>query len=174
MYYIKLAASMRFSRDILLHSIKSDTYKTTKILPKTHNFDNTLPTDIKQQADIILKDTYNFSFIGMPIPLEELDLGKRLVEKIKNFLMELGEGFSFMGNQYRLHSKETDCFVDLLFFNRNLKCLIAIELKIGQFKPEYVGKMNFYLGLLDDQVKKADENPSIGIILCADKRQCEC
>jgi hypothetical protein len=138
-------------------------------LPKTHNFDNTLPYNIKQQADIMLKDSYNFSFIGMPIPLEELELERRLVEKIKHFLIELGDGFSYMGNQYRLRSKETDFFVDLLFFNRNLKCLVAIDLKIGQFKPEYVGKMNFYLGLLDDQIKKTDENPSIGIILCADK-----
>ncbi|MDR0567212.1 MAG: DUF1016 domain-containing protein [Prevotellaceae bacterium] len=98
-----------------------------------------------------------------------LELERRLVEKIKFFLLELGSSFSFIGNQYRLTLNEKEYFVDLLFFNRKLRALVAIDLKIGSFEPEFVGKMNFYLGLLDRQVKQPDENPSIGIILCADK-----
>ena len=98
---------------------------------------------------------------------------RRLVEKIKLFLLELGNGFSFIGNQYRLVLNNKDYSVDLLFFNRKLRSLVAIDLKVSEFKPEYIGKMNFYLGLLDDQVKQADENPSIGIVLCADKDHVE-
>jgi hypothetical protein len=99
----------------------------------------------------------------------ERELEKRLVEKIKQFILELGLGFSFIGNQYRLTLGNNEYFVDLLFYNRKLKCLVAIELKTGKFEPEYAGKMDFYLHLLDEQVKLKGENPSIGIILCADK-----
>jgi hypothetical protein len=93
----------------------------------------------------------------------------RLVEKIKLFLLELGTGFTFIGNQYRLTHNEKECFVDLLFFNRKVHSLVAVDLKISEFEPEFIGKMNYYLGLLDDKMKQEDENPSIGIILCASK-----
>lgn len=94
---------------------------------------------------------------------------KRLVEKVKQFALELGKGFSFIGNQYRLEFNQKEYFVDMLFFHRDLKALVAIELKVGEFKPEYIGKMNFYLTILDRLEKKEGENPSIGIILCAEK-----
>ena len=92
-----------------------------------------------------------------------------MVMQIRDVLLELGYGFSFIGNQYRIEANGKEYFIDLLFYHRRLKCLVAIELKTGAFKPEYAGKMNFYLNLLDDTVREADENPSIGIILCADR-----
>ena len=99
----------------------------------------------------------------------EVELERRIVSKIKDVMLELGYGFSFIGNQYRVVAEGREYFIDLLFFHRRLKALVAIELKTGKFKPEYAGKMNFYLGLLNEYVKEPDENPSIGIILCADK-----
>jgi hypothetical protein len=108
-------------------------------------------------------------FLRITHQIKERELELRLVEKIKIFLLELGDGFSFIGNQHRLTLNKKEYFVDLLFFNRKIKSLIAIDLKIGTFEPEFVGKMNHYLGVLDDQMKMTDENPSIGIILCAEK-----
>ena len=132
-----------------------------------------MPEDLQEQADEILKSTYNLEFLGISKPVKELELERRLVEKIKLFLLELGNGFTFIGNQFRLTLGNKEYAVDLLFFNRRLRALVAIDLKVSEFKPEYIGKMNFYLGLLDDQVKQTDENPSIGIVLCADKEHVE-
>ncbi len=169
-FYAESANEMGWTRDVLLNFMKSDSYHRTKALPKQHNFERTLPEHLQEQADEILKSTYNLEFLGLSHPVRELEMEKRLVEKIKLFLLELGNGFTFIGNQHRLQShQQKEYFVDLLFFNRKLKSLVAIDLKIGNFEPEYVGKMNFYLGLLDDQVRMADENLSVGIILCADK-----
>jgi predicted nuclease of restriction endonuclease-like (RecB) superfamily len=172
-FYVEQVVENGWSRDILLNFIKADTYRHTKILPKQHNFHETLPEHLLLQADEILKSTYNLEFLGLNQPIKERELEKRLVEKIKLFLLELGTSFSFIGNQYRLALGSKDYSVDLLFFNRKFRSLAAIDLKIGSFEPEYIGKMNFYLGLLDDQVKQNDENPSIGIVLCADKNQVE-
>ncbi|MCL2144612.1 MAG: PDDEXK nuclease domain-containing protein [Endomicrobia bacterium] len=167
-FYIESALEMGWTRDVLLNFINADAYRNAKN-PKLHNFNKVLPEHLQDQADEILKSSYNLSFLGIERPVKELELEKRILEKIKLFILELGKGFSFMGNQYRISSRQKDYFIDLLFFNRNLKSLIAIDLKIGNFKPEYAGKMNFYLGILDDKVKIKGENPSIGIILCADK-----
>lgn len=172
-FYCEQVLQNNWSRDILFNFIKADTFKNTKLLPKLHNFEKTLPEDLQQQADEILKSTYNLEFLGLSAPLKELELERRLVEKIKLFLLELGNGFTFIGNQYRLTLSNKDYAVDLLFFNRRIRALVAIDLKVSEFKPEYIGKMNFYLGLLDDQVKQTDENPSIGIVLCADKEHVE-
>jgi hypothetical protein len=117
----------------------------------------------------VFKDNYNLGFLGITTPVKELALEKRLTEKIKNFVLELGKGFSFIGNQYRLEYNGKEYFIDMLFFHRGLRSLVAIELKIGGFKAEYIGKMNLYLGLLDKLEKGENENQSIGIILCADK-----
>ena len=169
LYYIESAVKMGWTRNLLLNFIKADTYKNAKLLPKTNSFKKTLPENLQEQANEILKSSYSLDFLGLAKPLKELDLEKRIVEKIKLFLLELGEGFTFIGNQYRILSGTKEYFVDLLFFNRILKSLVAIDLKIGEFEPEYVGKMNFYLGLLDDKIKMKGENPSIGLILCASK-----
>ncbi|MEZ4777700.1 MAG: PDDEXK nuclease domain-containing protein [Bacteroidia bacterium] len=108
-------------------------------------------------------------FLGLTQPVKEKELEQRLIDKIKQFVLELGRGFTFISNQHRLEYNEKEYFVDILLYHRGLRSLVALELKIGAFKPEYVGKMNFYLGLLDKLEKQPDENPSIGIILCADK-----
>jgi predicted nuclease of restriction endonuclease-like (RecB) superfamily len=168
-YYAEAAVKMGWTRDLLLNFIKADTYRNAKELPKLHNFEKTLPEHLQEQATEMLKSTYNVGFLGVRHPIKERELEQRLVEKIKLFLLELGDGFTFIGNQHRLVLNQKEYSVDLLFFNRKIKSLVAIELKIGAFEPEFVGKMNHYLGLLDDQMKMTDENPSIGIILCAEK-----
>ena len=172
-YYLQATGQMGWSRNVLLNQIKADTYRHHKLLPKQHNFTNALPDYLAEQADEMLKSKYNLDFLGLTRPIHERELENRLIEKLKTFLLELGYGFTFMGNQYRIDLQEKEYFVDLLFFHRKLKCLVAIDLKIGQFKPEFAGKMNFYLNLLDDVVRMQDENPSIGIILCADKNAVE-
>jgi predicted nuclease of restriction endonuclease-like (RecB) superfamily len=168
-FYISNAVEQGWTHDILLNFIKSNAYKNSKLLPKSHNFKNALPQNLQEQATEILKSRYNLSLLNIHTPIKELQLEKKIVEKVKLFMLELGKGFSFIGNQHRLTLNNEDFFVDLLFFNRIIKSLIAIDLKIGSFKPEHAGKMNFYLGLLDDQLRLKGENPSIGIILCADK-----
>jgi predicted nuclease of restriction endonuclease-like (RecB) superfamily len=173
LYYAEAAVKMGWTRNILLNFIKADTYRNARELPKLHNFETSLPEHLQEQADEMLKSTYDLGFLGIAHPIKERELERRLIEKIKLFLLELGEGFSFIGNQYRLLLGEKEYAVDLVFFNRKIKSLIAIDLKIGTFEPEFVGKMNHYLGLLDDQVKMPEENPSIGIILCAEKNHIE-
>ncbi len=167
-YYIKSSREFGWSRNVLLNQIKAGAY-TFSLKQKTHNFPKALPVHLAEQADEAMKSVYNLDFLGITKPVLERELEKRLIEKIKHFILELGYGFSFLGNQYRLTLGNNEYFVDLLFFNRKLKCLVAIELKTGKFEPEYTGKMDFYLHLLDEQVRLKDENPSIGIILCADK-----
>ena len=168
-YYVELTQENSLSRNVLLNFIKADSYKNAKILPKHSNFADTLPEHLQEQANEILKATYNLEMLGLKHPLKERELELRIVEKIKFFLLELGAGFTFIGNQYRLSHNEKEYFVDMLFFNRKVHSLVAIDLKVSEFEPEFVGKMNYYLGLLDDKVKQDDENPSIGIILCASK-----
>ena len=167
-YYANEAVRLGWTRNVLLNYIKADAYGQNKLV-KQHNFANVLPEDLSDQADEILKSRYNLAFLGVEQPLRELELEKQLVEKIRFFILELGNGFSFIGNQYKLELNGKEYFVDMLFFNRCTKSLVAIELKMGEFQPEYVSKMGFYLSLLDKTVRLEDENPSIGIILCADK-----
>jgi predicted nuclease of restriction endonuclease-like (RecB) superfamily len=168
-YYIHSTIEMGWSRNVLLNQIKADAYRIS-LKKKQHNFEKALPVNLAEQADESLKSVYNLDFLGVTRPILERDLEKRIVEKIKNFILELGWGFSFISNQYRLELEGDEYFVDLLFFNRKLKCLVAVELKTGEFKPEYAGKMDFYLHLLNDKVRFKNENPSIGIILCAQKK----
>lgn len=173
LFYAKKSLELGWTRDVLLNYIKADSYHAEKHLPKSHNFALALPENLAEQADEILKNSYNLGFLGLTQAIKERELEKRLVEKVKLFILELGQGFSFIGNQYRLEFNHKEYFVDMLFFHRDLKALVAIELKVGEFKPEFVGKMNFYLTLLDKLEKKQDENPSIGIILCAEKDHLE-
>ena len=172
-YYATEATKLGWSRNVLLNYIKADSFHNAKKLPKQHNFDSVLPEHLQEQANEILKSRYNLAFLGINKPLKELELEKMLMEKIRFFILELGRGFSFIGNQYRLTLDDKEYFVDMLFFNRCTKSLVAIELKIGDFEPEYISKMGFYLSLLDKQAKMFDENPSIGIILCANKNKNE-
>ena len=168
-FYLNFAHENSLSRNMLVNYIKADSYKNAKLLTKHSNFTHTLPEDVQEQATEILKSTYNLEMLGLKHPLKERELEKKIVEKIKYFLLELGTGFTYIGNQHRLTHNDKDYFVDLLFFNRKLHSLVAIDLKVGEFEPEFVGKMNYYLGLLNNKMKQDDENPSIGIILCASK-----
>ena len=169
LFYATKTVEMAWTRDILLNYIKAKAYLQEIAIEKSNNFTTTLPENIASYANEVLKSSYNLGFLGVTQSIKERELEKRLVEKIKHFILELGKGFSFIGNQYRLEYNEKEYFVDMLFFHRDLKSLVAIELKIGEFKPEYVGKMNFYLTLLEKFERKEGENQPIGIILCADK-----
>lgn len=168
-FYANEVLTKGWTRDLLLNAIKMDTYARAAKQLKTHNFDNTLPEASAEYANEVFKSSYNLGFLGITEPVKELELENRLIAKIRAFVLELGKGFSFIGNQYRLEYNHKEYFVDMLFFHRGLRSLVAIELKIGSFKVEYVGKMNLYLSLLDKLEKGENENPSIGIILCADK-----
>lgn len=168
-FYANEAVNKGWSRDMLLNAIKMDSYSNSQQQVKANNFTQTLPRAKADYANEVFRDTYNLGFLGVTEPIKELDLEKRLIEKIKSFILELGKGFSFIGNQYRLEYNSKEYFVDMLFFHRGLRSLVAIELKIGSFKAEYIGKMNLYLSLLDKLEKSENENQSIGIILCADK-----
>ena len=169
LHYAEKTTTLSLSRDMLLNYIKADDYAVSKVLPKSHNFEVALPENIAAQADEMIKSKYNLGFLGVAEKIHELNFEKKLVEKIKHFILELGKGFSYIGNQYHIEYNNKEYVIDMLFFNRHLRSLVAVELKMGEFMPEYVGKMNMYLNLLDMQVKTDDENPSIGIILCASK-----
>lgn len=172
-YYLNASVEMGWSRNVLLNQIKAKAYERHIQLPKQTNFQQTLPEHLAEQANEAVKSSYNLEFLGIGEPVLEKELEQQLLQKLQEFLLELGYGFSFIGNQYPLQLGDKIYRIDLLFFHRKLQCLIAIELKIGAFQPEYAGKMNFYLELLDEKVKLDSENPSIGIILCAEKDNLE-
>lgn len=168
LYYISAAKEQSWSRETLREQINSQAYHRHCLSEKNHNFKNTLPQDLAAQAQQSMKDVYMFDMLGITEPVVEAEIERRMVEKIKDVILELGYGFSFIGNQYRIVTPDSEYFIDLLFYHRKLQALVALELKRTKFKPEYAGKMNFYLNFLDDFVKEPHENPSIGIILCGD------
>ena len=170
MFYIEKCASGFWSKDKLIYYLKDGLYDKQASIP--NNFELTIPkADLRKRALQSFKDEYFLDFVNIEDPdeFDERVLEQQIVHNIKNFIMALGSDFSFMGNQYRIMVAEKEYFIDLLFFNRRLQSLVAIELKKGEFKPEYAGKLNFYLSALDEYVKLPNENPSIGIILCKDK-----
>ena len=169
LFYSQQVVAKGWNRDLLMNAIKLKMHENqTPVLPD-NNFSTTLPALQANYANEVFRDNYNLGFLGVTEPIAELELERRLVEKIKLFLLELGKGFTFIGNQYVLEYNGKESKVDMLFFHRGLRCLVAIDLKIGAFKPEYAGKMNYYLSLLDRIERGEDENRSIGIILCAEK-----
>lgn len=169
LFYAQECAAKNWSRDLLLNAVKMRLADSGVPSVRSNNFSRVLSVPQAQMANDILRDRYNLGFLGLTEPVAERELERRLIEKIKTFMLELGRGFAFIGNQYRLDYNGKEYFVDLLFSNRRLKCLVAIDLKIGPFLSEYVGKMNMYLSLLDRIERLDGENPSIGIILCAEK-----
>jgi predicted nuclease of restriction endonuclease-like (RecB) superfamily len=173
LYYIEAVSKMAWGRDVLLNQIKAKAYERHLLEPKQNNFDKTLPEHLAEQANDILKSSYSLDFLGLNQPVLEAELESRLLQQLKEFLLELGYGFAFVGSQVPLKLGDKTYTVDLVFFHRGLRCLVAIDLKTGYFKPEYTGKMNFHLELLDEQVRMNTENPSIGIILCAEKETIE-
>jgi hypothetical protein len=135
------------------------------------NFDQALTPELRAQAKLAVKDEYTFDFLELGEEHSERELEKALIARIEDFLRAMGGMFAFMGSQYRLEVDGEEYFIDLLLFHRRLKALVAIELKIGKFIPEFVGKMQFYLTALDRHIRQEDENPSIGIILCKEKNR---
>lgn len=168
-FYILSTKKFGWTKNILIHQIENNTYE--KYLLNQTNFDNTLPEAIKNQAVLAIKDEYTFSFLGLADEHSERELENALVQNIRNFLLEMGHQFTFVGNQFKIEVEEKEYFVDLLLYHRQLQCLVAIELKIGEFMPEYKGKMEFYLTLLNEKVRMPNENDSIGIIICKEKNR---
>lgn len=173
LYYVHESLTKGWNRDLLLNAMKLKMHETHALAPVDNNFATTLPAVQAQYANEVFHSSYNLGFLGITEPVLELELEQRLVEKIKLFLLELGKGFTFIGNQHVLEYNGKEYRVDMLFFHRKLRCLVAIDLKIGEYKPEYAGKMNTYLSILDRIEKAEDENRSIGIILCAEKDNVE-
>lgn len=173
LYYAEEDIAKGWNADLLLNAIKLKMHESHAIVPADNNFRETLPVQQAQYANEVFHSSYNLGFLGVTEPILELELERRLVEKIKQFLLELGKGFTYIGNQHVLEYNGKEYKVDMLFFHRQLRSLVAIDLKIGEYKPEYAGKMNTYLGILDRVEKAEDENRSIGIILCAEKNNVE-
>jgi len=168
-FYLRMSKKFGWTKNVLIHQIENQSYEKT--LLNQNNFDSTLPEKIKKQASLAVKDEYTFDFLDLTDKHSEADLEHAMLAKINQFLIEMGGVFAFMGNQFRLEVDGEEYFIDLLLYHRRLKCLVAIELKIGKFIPEYVGKMQFYLAALDAKVKEKSEQPSIGIILCKEKKR---
>lgn len=166
-FYILATKKYGWTKDVLINKIEAKTYENYML--GQSNFDITLPDSIKNQAILALKDEYTFDLIGLAEEHSEYELEQAIIKNIRAFLMEFGTDFSFIGNQYRLEVDGKEYFIDLLLYNRRLQAMIAIELKIGEFQPEYKGKMEFYLNILNDTVKLPHENPAIGIIICKSK-----
>ena len=173
LYYAQETIAKGWNRDLLLNAIKLNMYESQLATKVDNNFSRTLPMEQAQYANEVFSSSYNLGFLGVTSPILELELEDRLLKAITRFLMELGNGFTFIGNQHVLEYNGKESKVDMLFFHRGLRCLVAVDLKIGVFKPEYAGKMNYYLSLLDRLEKGEGENRSIGIILCAEKDRVE-
>ena len=172
-YYLRATARFGWSRNVLVAQIKADAFARAVTEKKAHNFPLALPEHLAAQADEMMKSRYQLEFLGIAKAVKERDLESRLVERLQQFLLELGYGFCFVGRQYRLTLGRKEYFVDLLFYHRFLRALVAFDLKIGSFEPEHAGKMDFYLNLLNEQQRGPDDQPSIGIILCAEKDDIE-
>lgn len=173
LFYLRETARFGWSRAVLLNQVKGGTFERSLREKKTHNFEVVLPDDMAEQAEEMLKSRYNLEFLGLKQRMRERDLEQRLIERVQQFILELGYGFCFIGRQYRLALGKKEYFVDLLFYHRFLKALVAVDLKVRGFEPEHAGKMDFYLNVLNEKERAPDDRPSIGIILCAEKNDVE-
>lgn len=168
-WYLNQTIENGWSRNLLVHQIESDLYGRQALANKVSNFENRLADPQSELAVQTMKDPYIFDFIPFKEDMLERDIENELVKNVTALLLELGKGFAFLGNQYHLEVGGEDFYIDLLFYNLNLRCYVVIELKTGEFKPEYAGKLNFYLSAVDAELKKAEDNPSIGLLLCKSK-----
>lgn len=166
-FYIKMTIKFGWTKSVLIHQIENRSYE--KYLLNQTSFDDSLPEEYRHQAKLAVKDEYTFDFLELSEEHSERELEIGLVNNLRKFLIEMGGYFTFIGNQYRIEIDDEEYFVDLLLYHRKLRSLVAVELKIGSFKPEFAGKMQFYLSVLDDRVRLPEENPSIGIIICKSK-----
>lgn len=166
-FYLRLSVKENYSKRELGRQISAFTFersiKGSKLSP--------LETETTDSLNSNFKDSYILDFLNLPEKHSEKELQKAIVLNLKAFILELGKDFTFMGEEFRVQVGKHDYFIDLVFYHRDLRCLVAFELKIDEFKPEYIGKMNFYLEALDRDVRKDHENPSVGIILCKEKDQ---
>ncbi|MCR5862553.1 PDDEXK nuclease domain-containing protein [Flavobacterium sp. J372] len=165
-FYIRLSKEERYSKRELERQISAGLFERTmlgnaKLAPVVREF--------HPEVANAFRDSYIFDFLNLQEPYDESDLQQGLVSQMRNFILELGKDFLFFGEQYKLQVGSSDFYIDLLFYHRSLQCLVAFELKADKFRPEHIGQLNFYLEALDRDVKKAHENPSIGILLCKDK-----
>lgn len=165
-FYLRLASKEPYSSRELDRVIDSRMFERTISKPPKLS---AVLRELHTSAESIFRDSYSLDFLGLPDNHSETDLRKGIVRSLKNFIIEFGRDFAFIGEEYRVQVGMKDFFLDLLFYHRELRCLVAFELKIDEFKPEYLGKLSFYLEALDRDVKKAHESPSIGIILCKGK-----
>lgn len=171
-WYAEKTIQNGWSRNVLVHQIESKLYERQGMPDnKTTNFLTVLPSPNSELAQDMIKDPYKFDFLGIGEEAKEREIEKALVTHIKKFLLELGSGFAFVGQQYHLEVGGQDFYIDLLFYNINLKCYVVIELKAGDFKPSDAGQLNFYLSAVDDLLKNPDGNPAIGILLCKTKNK---
>lgn len=166
-FYIAMTKKFGWTKDVLIHQIENQSYEKT-LLNQT-SFDKTVPAKIRNQAKLAVKDEYTFDFLELGDEHLENELERALMVNVRRFLLEMGGYFCFAGNQYRIEIDGREYFVDILLYHRKLRCLVAIELKIGDFKPEYAGKMQFYLSALNERDRLEKENPAIGIIICKSK-----
>ncbi|MEO1403034.1 MAG: PDDEXK nuclease domain-containing protein [Cyanobacteria bacterium J06635_1] len=174
LWYARQTIEQGWSRNVLLMQIESGLYSQETGQPKDGaitNFQRTLPKAQSDLAQDLIKDPYNFDFLTLAASAQEQDLKKSLTEHIRDFLLELGVGFAFVGSQYPLKVGSQDYEVDLLFYHLKLRCFVVIDLKMGEFEPEFSGKMNFYVTALDETMKHPDDQPTIGMILCKSKDQ---
>ncbi|MER8446858.1 PDDEXK nuclease domain-containing protein [Mesorhizobium sp. M1066] len=168
-WYARHTSEHGWSRNVLAHQIDSNLFARQG--SALTNFSRTLPAPQSELAQQILKDPYTFEFLALGPEMLERDLERGLIEHLRLLIMELGKGFAFVGSQYHLEVGAQDYFLDLLFYHLRLRCFVVIELKIEDFKPEFAGKMNFYLSAVDDQLRHPDDQPTIGIILCKGRNQ---
>ena len=168
-WYIRQAVQSGWSRNVLVHQIEGKLYDRQG--HALTNFDRTLPSPHSELAQQLIKDPYNFDFLTFGPEVLERDLERSLIQHLRDFILELGKGFAFVGNQYHLEIGGQDYFLDLLFYHLRLRCYIAIDLKIEEFKPEFAGKVNFYLSAMDDLLRQPEDQPSLGLILCKERNR---
>ena len=164
-----VSAQIPWSHSVLIHQIESGLYERQTTVDKISNFESRLAAPQSELAVQTMKDPYVFDFIPFREDMVERDIEEALVKDVTKLLLELGTGFAFLGNQYRLNVGGDDFYIDLLFYNLNLRCYVVIELKTGEFKPEFAGQLNFYLSAVDGILKRDEDNPSIGLLLCKSK-----
>lgn len=171
LWYAKQAIENGWSRNVMVLQIETKLYTRQYLTEKTNNFALTLPPPQSDLANEIMKDPYNFEFLTIDKRAGELEIEKALIKNLAKFLLELGKGFAFVGEQYHIEVGGQDFYIDLLFYNIKLHCYVVLELKTGDFKPEYAGKVNFYLNAINNILKTEEDKPSIGIILCKSKNK---
>ena len=169
LWYVEQTIEHGWSRNVLVHQIESKLYERQG--KAITNFDRTLPAPQSDLARLLLKDPYVFDFLSLGQEVQERDLERALLNHLRDFLLEMGKGFAFVGSQYRLEVGGDEFYIDLLFYQLRLRCYVVIELKVGEFKPEYAGKLNFYLSAVDDLLRHPQDNPTVGILLCKERNR---